>query len=48
MEKQVILFNWNLYYTVKDVYFIDKWVHDYHVEKRVEWDYMYASFALSF
>ena len=32
----------------KDVYFIAKWMHDYHAEKRVEGDYVYASFALSF
>jgi len=32
----------------KDVYFIAKWVHDYHAENRVEGDYAYASFALSF
>ena len=32
----------------KDVYFIAKWVHDYHAENRVKGDYAYASFALSF
>ncbi len=32
----------------KGVYFIAKWVHDYHAEKRVKGDYVYASFALSF
>jgi hypothetical protein len=32
----------------KDVYFIAKWVHDYHAENRVRGDYAYASFALSF
>jgi len=32
----------------KDVYFIAKWVRDYHAENRVEGDYAYASFALSF
>jgi len=32
----------------KEVYFIAKWVHDYHAENRVKGDYAYASFALSF
>jgi len=32
----------------KDVYFIGKWVHDYHTENRVEGDYAYLSFMLSF
>jgi hypothetical protein len=32
----------------KDVYFIAKWVHDYHAEKRIKGDYAYGSFALSF
>ena len=32
----------------KDVYFIAKWVHDYHAENRFKGDYAYASFALSF
>ena len=32
----------------KDVYFIAKWVHDYHAENRVKGDYVYASFAMSF
>ena len=32
----------------EDVYFIAKWVHDYHAENRVEGDYVYASFAISF
>ena len=32
----------------RDVYFIAKWVHDYHAENRVKGDYAYASFALSF
>lgn len=31
-----------------DVYFIAKWVHDYHAENRIKGDYAYASFALSF
>jgi hypothetical protein len=32
----------------KEVYFIAKWVHDVHAENRLEGDYVYASFALSF
>jgi len=32
----------------KDVYFIAKWMHDYHAENRIEGDYAYASFAMSF
>ncbi len=32
----------------KDVYFIAKWLHDYHADNRVKGDYVYASFALSF
>ena len=32
----------------KDVYFIAKWVHDYHAEKRIKGDYAYVSLALSF
>jgi len=32
----------------KEVYFIAKWVHDYHAENRVKGDYAYASFALNF
>ena len=41
-----------IYYSKKigsrDVYFIAKWVHDYHAENRVKADYAYTSFALSF
>jgi hypothetical protein len=36
------------YNTDKDVYFIAKWVHDYHAEKRIKGDYAYVSLALSF
>ena len=32
----------------KDVYFITKWLHDYHAENRIRGDYAYTSFALSF
>jgi hypothetical protein len=32
----------------KDVYFIAKWMHDYHAENRVEGDYVYVSFIMSF
>jgi len=32
----------------RDVYFIAKWVHDYHAENRVKGDYVYTSFAMSF
>ena len=32
----------------KDVYFIAKWVHDYHAEHRIRSDYAYASFMFSF
>ena len=31
----------------KDVYFIAKWIHDYHAENRIKGDYVYASFAFS-
>jgi len=32
----------------KICYFIAKWVHDYHAEKRIKGDYAYVSLALSF
>ena len=31
----------------RDVFFVAKWVHDYHAENRVKADYVYASFMLS-